>query len=293
MTDQEQSQVTLKTGKQAHRALVATVMLQLRMWMESGIKGVTIVYDLSKMARDPNYKPFGNNGKDILEAAFIDGVSGKLHRTIADIIEAATEGDGLEMRLVNPIAAELRKIAIGKVARSHALTRQSLMVEASEVDDLRRRLAASEAAVDSAMEQVAEAMPAQCELEREVESLKAQLAEAQANAAMWAERANAWDAERLALRSEVTRLRSRVRVERDDVVRADVTRAKCEAFVLRHRGEPLDPDVWPEDERTWPTAIVGIIGSLAYENANGRGYGPECWRILDEMARMPTDPSAG
>lgn len=82
-----------------------------------------------------------------------------------------------------------------------------------------------------------------------------------------------------AWRSEALRLRARVRVTGEDIERAGVTRAKCEAWALARRGVRLD-DTFPDDPRTWLTAIDGVIICLA---ANPDDLA-ERWDILDEMA---------
>jgi hypothetical protein len=95
--------VTLTSGVEAAKPLVATVVLVLRGWMGSPFPGPLLAYDVAMMARDPGYKPFGKNGAAIREAGFIDDMSGRLHRSIADIVSCAFKGDGLEMVLVNPV----------------------------------------------------------------------------------------------------------------------------------------------------------------------------------------------
>lgn len=94
--------VVLKTGVEAPKPLVATVMLVLDTWMQD-IPGVLTVLDLSKMARDSAYMPL--RSRELVEAGFINETTGRLHRCIAEIIVAATEGEGLELRLVNPVAS--------------------------------------------------------------------------------------------------------------------------------------------------------------------------------------------
>ncbi len=97
--------VILTSGVEAHRALVASTMLVLQGWLNSPLPGPLLVYDVAMMARSPGYKPFGRNGLAISEAGFMDGDSGKLHRSIAEIIACAVVGDGMSMQIVNPIKA--------------------------------------------------------------------------------------------------------------------------------------------------------------------------------------------
>lgn len=80
-------------------------MLVLQGWLNSPLPGPLLVYDVAMMARSPGYKPFGRNGLAISEAGFMDGDSGKLHRSIAEIIACAVVGDGMSMQIVNPIKA--------------------------------------------------------------------------------------------------------------------------------------------------------------------------------------------
>lgn len=68
----------------------------------------------------------------------------------------------------------LGAMAISKVGRSASLTEHGVMVAAEECEDLRSRLARSEAAIDGAMEQVGDIQPELSRLEREVERLTAE-----------------------------------------------------------------------------------------------------------------------
>jgi len=101
--------VTLKNGIEAHAGLVTTVMMYLNNWSQSGLGGMLIAYDAVAMARDSNYKPFGQNGEKLREAGFIDPASSeaqpRLHRSIADILKCAAQGEGTALRFVDPRAS--------------------------------------------------------------------------------------------------------------------------------------------------------------------------------------------
>lgn len=103
MTDPAIATVTLSSGIEASQALVATVLLVLRGWMDSPLPGPLLAYDVAMMSRDPSYKPFGKNGDAIREAGFIDTSSGRLHSSIAEIVSCAVVGDGLAMKVISPV----------------------------------------------------------------------------------------------------------------------------------------------------------------------------------------------
>ena len=91
----------LTSGIEEVTALITTVMLTLRTWRE-GFPGVLIAYDAGMLARDPSYKPFGTNGKALQDAGFIDD-GGRMHDSIANIVRCSMVGEGLDMKLVNPV----------------------------------------------------------------------------------------------------------------------------------------------------------------------------------------------
>lgn len=67
-----------------------------------------IFYELVQLCRDRNHKLFGNTGEQLHNWGLIErhGDSFQVHDATRDIVLSASEGDGLEMTLGNPIAGK-------------------------------------------------------------------------------------------------------------------------------------------------------------------------------------------
>jgi hypothetical protein len=59
------------------------------------------LYEAVMMAREPGYEPFGNTGQTLRKYDFID-IYPRLHKTVRDVILAATEGEAGGLHLVSP-----------------------------------------------------------------------------------------------------------------------------------------------------------------------------------------------
>jgi hypothetical protein len=94
--------VTLRTGAEVPEPVIRTVTITMSRLMETD---PIAPYEAVMMAREPGYVPFGNTGETLKRFDFIDNFP-KLHRTVRDVILAATEGDGMDLRLVSPYAAQ-------------------------------------------------------------------------------------------------------------------------------------------------------------------------------------------
>ena len=92
--------VILKTGVEVAKPLVGTTMMALNSLMDNG-QDITF-YELVMKCRDSNHEFFGNAGEELAKLGLLDG-SGKVHRSIKDVVLAASEGVGLDMALVNPL----------------------------------------------------------------------------------------------------------------------------------------------------------------------------------------------
>lgn len=88
--------MTLRTGIEHHKGLVVTMHMTCTDMLD---RQPLAMFDAVSIARDPNYKPFGNNGQVLRDAALLED-SGTMSRTVREILCAFFEGDLLEMRLL-------------------------------------------------------------------------------------------------------------------------------------------------------------------------------------------------
>jgi hypothetical protein len=94
----------LKNGSEEPEPLVVTTMMTLEHLM-SGFPGVLMASDLAQICReDPNYSKFGDNEEQLQRLALLQG-DGKPHNSVRNIVLSAFVGEGLELRLVSPVAA--------------------------------------------------------------------------------------------------------------------------------------------------------------------------------------------
>lgn len=120
--------VILRTGKEMLSALVGAVMLSLEELIE---KNPIAFYELVQLVRNPNHQLFGNAGDILRKFNFIE-IGGQPHDMTRQIILAATEGEGLNLKLVPPICKkqEEKRRASAKIrdlrdAAFYALTRKA------------------------------------------------------------------------------------------------------------------------------------------------------------------------
>lgn len=69
------------------------------------MKMLKLFYELVQLARNKDHMPFGSTGRDLMKRGLIDENMG-MHRDVRDIIVCSVEGDGLDMRMVNPLAVQ-------------------------------------------------------------------------------------------------------------------------------------------------------------------------------------------
>ncbi len=94
--------VRLRTGAEVPEPLVATTVLALEALMDSH---PVALYEAVELARNPSHVPFGRTGAILRGHGLLDG-SGQMLGTARDVILAATEGDGFDVRLVSPYASD-------------------------------------------------------------------------------------------------------------------------------------------------------------------------------------------
>lgn len=99
MTDMPET-LMLRNGVEAATAVVVVTFTHLKkMFHEEPL----CFWDAVMIARDPNYQPFGTNGHKLVGWGILDNDEKTMHAAIREVILAAVEGDGLEMKLVNPV----------------------------------------------------------------------------------------------------------------------------------------------------------------------------------------------
>lgn len=94
--------IKLRTGVLAYKPMVAATTLSLRLLLSSQPIAFCEIVTLS---RKPNHKLFGDSSDTLKNMHLLDA-GGHLDDSIRDIILASVEGDGLQMRLVNPVASD-------------------------------------------------------------------------------------------------------------------------------------------------------------------------------------------
>jgi len=102
MKDKEKNMhtVLLKNGIKEAEPLVRVMMYLV---LPDLLKNhPTAFYDLVMRCRDKSYKFFGNNEKLLKDKNIVD-TDGSIHSSIKNIVLCAIEGEGIEMRLVNPL----------------------------------------------------------------------------------------------------------------------------------------------------------------------------------------------
>lgn len=100
-------EVKLKNGSSEVTALVADCTLSLRRLADSGIPGITQLYDLREMCRDRSYglKVSSTNWDALRQLSLVDGGRSnvQIHGSLRNIVLSSIDGEGMEMRLVDPV----------------------------------------------------------------------------------------------------------------------------------------------------------------------------------------------
>lgn len=96
-------EVLLKNGTKEAKVLVDVVMLSVRNLLNSGISGITALYDLVQICRNnPNYQKFGNNEETLKKLSLLQD-DGKPHSSVRNIILSSVSGDGINMAFESPV----------------------------------------------------------------------------------------------------------------------------------------------------------------------------------------------
>lgn len=102
-----QSSLILRTGEEVPTPLVGAVMLALETLVK---KNPIALYELVQISRNPKHKLFGNTGDILRDLALIE-TNGQPCDATRLIVLAATEGEGLALKLVQPIHKEYEEQA--------------------------------------------------------------------------------------------------------------------------------------------------------------------------------------
>jgi hypothetical protein len=103
--------VTLRTGAEEPDATVKVVYSSLRAMMDPNPEHNTrpgdflALFDLASKCRNRDYQFFGNNEALLVERGLVQP-GGRIHDSVRNVVLASVEGEGMEMRLVNPVTGE-------------------------------------------------------------------------------------------------------------------------------------------------------------------------------------------
>jgi len=92
--------LVLKNGSEEAEPLVKVTMMSLRNLMETNL---IAFYELVCLCRDGKHQLFGNTGEVLGKFSLVS--NGQVHDSIRNIVLSAAEGEGLDMRLTNPVVA--------------------------------------------------------------------------------------------------------------------------------------------------------------------------------------------
>lgn len=100
----ETATVMLRNGYEHVESLVTVTMMSLRTLMQ---EHPIEFYELVALCRDSEHKLFGNTTLILRDLSLIEGEGfpASVHDAIREITLAATEGELLELRIVDPLAA--------------------------------------------------------------------------------------------------------------------------------------------------------------------------------------------
>lgn len=93
--------VKLVNGSEEAEVLVKTAMFAIHA-IPVSLQGATMVYDLIECARNRSYRPFGGNGKALVDLGLLQNEQGVMHESIRNIVLSATRGEGIDAYLGDP-----------------------------------------------------------------------------------------------------------------------------------------------------------------------------------------------
>lgn len=93
-------EVRLRNGSKVAAFLVTVTMVSLNRLLETN---PIAFYELIMKCTDSNHQLFGKNGDDLKTLGLVDR-DGNVHQAIRNIVLSATVCEGLELKLISPIA---------------------------------------------------------------------------------------------------------------------------------------------------------------------------------------------
>ena len=94
-------QLTLRNGSTEPAPIVQATMMALR-GMMNDILGITALYDLHQICLGKNYKP-SDRQLEYLKSRALLQTDGRPHDSIRNVVLSAIDGEGLDMKIVNPV----------------------------------------------------------------------------------------------------------------------------------------------------------------------------------------------
>ena len=98
--------IRLRNGSEAPRSAVMTSWLAIKRLADSGDMGnVIALYEARELARNPAHQIWGGTGATLRNFALIDG-DGRMHDITRDVILSSVLGDGTDVNVTFPVAAQ-------------------------------------------------------------------------------------------------------------------------------------------------------------------------------------------
>lgn len=95
----------LKNGSEANSGLVASVTLNINGLLDEEAACPMAFWDLVLVCQDDGYEPMAACAVELKRSGLMLP-DGSVHAAIKDIVLSSVEGEGIDMTLVSPVAAE-------------------------------------------------------------------------------------------------------------------------------------------------------------------------------------------
>ena len=93
--------VRLRTGAEVDSGVLVATRMNLDELLDTGT--AMVFHEAVMIARNSQHRPRSNNFAILKEMQLLDS-TGQMHESIRDCILALTEGEGMEMGMVNPLS---------------------------------------------------------------------------------------------------------------------------------------------------------------------------------------------
>lgn len=96
--------IKLRTGYEMAKSVAVATRISIESLMAQGIVGMTALYDLREIAKNPAYvkEVFPENLKTLQDFALVDR-NGTMHNEIRQVVLASFEGEQFDFELVSPV----------------------------------------------------------------------------------------------------------------------------------------------------------------------------------------------